>query len=258
VWRRIRIALLLTVLVIAAGVTWLDRQRTTGWRHTVWVGAFAFNADGSDAGTAYLGALRDADLVPIAAFIAREARRHGVTLDEPVRIAWYPAPASPPPQLADGAGIGARIAWSLELRLYRWRAVHAIARARPQVVLFMLYHDPALAPALPESHGLQRGLVGQVQLYAARAQAAQNDVVTAHELLHTFGATDKYSAADGAPLYPQGYAEPALQPRWPQRYAEIMAGRVAVAPGRQRMPDSLDEVLVGDATAREIGWSAAQ
>ena len=37
-------------------------------------------------------------------------------------------------------------------------------------------------------------------------------------LLHGFGATDKYDLATGQPLYPKGYAEPALKPLYPQRF----------------------------------------
>jgi len=69
-----------------------------------------------------------------------------------------------------------------------------------------------------------------VHLFAARSQAAQNDIVIAHELLHTFGATDKYDAGSDAPRYPEGFAEPQREPRYPQRYAEIMAGRVPLGP----------------------------
>ena len=71
--------------------------------------------------------------------------------------------------------------------------------------------------------------MGVVHLFATRSQDDQNAIVTAHELLHTFGATDKY-AGSGAPLFPVGYAEPERVPRYPQRYAEIMAGRVPLAP----------------------------
>jgi len=107
---------------------------------------------------------------------------------------------------------------------------------------------------LPHSLGLQRGLTGVVHLFAARSQSAQNAIVTAHELLHTFGATDKYAPDSDAPLYPQGFAEPERVPRYPQRYAEIMAGRVPLASDRQEMPEDLAQVRVGTATAREIGW----
>jgi hypothetical protein len=79
--------------------------------------------------------------------------------------------------------------------------------------------------------------------------------VIAHEMLHTLGASDKYGA-DGLPSYPDGYADPDQQPRLPQRRAEIMAGRRAVTASHAEMPRSLDEVVIGAATAREIRWSS--
>jgi hypothetical protein len=254
-WRTLRIVILLLVLAIVAGGAWLDRIRTTSWQHTVWVGAFPVNADGSAVAADYIAGLTADELQPVSAFVAREAHRYGVAIDEPIGIRLYPALAQPPPQLAADAGVFARVLWSLRLRYYRWRAIAGIDRARPQIALFLLYHDPARAPLLPHSHGLQRGLMAVVHLFAARSQSAQNAIVTAHELLHTFGATDKYAPDGNAPLYPQGFAEPGLVPRYPQRYAEIMAGRVPLAPGRQEMPDDLSQVRVGAATALEIGWS---
>jgi hypothetical protein len=78
--------------------------------------------------------------------------------------------------------------------------------------------------------------------------------VAAHELLHTLGATDRYDDA-GEPLVPEGLADPDLEPRYPQHATEVMARHRAVAPGRSKPPESLDELVVGDTTAREIGWS---
>jgi hypothetical protein len=254
-WRGIRIAILLIVLAIVAGGAWLDRQRTTSWEHTVWVGAFPINADGSTAAAGYIATLSAAQLQPVSDFVAREAHRYGVAIDAPVAIKLYPALAVAPPELASAAGLFERVAWGLRLRRYRARALATIERSRPKIALFLLYHDPARSATLPHSVGMQRGLMGVVHLFAARTQAAQNLIVTTHELLHTFGATDKYAADSDAPLFPQGYAEPERQPRYPQRYAEIMAGRVPLASDRQEMPDDLDQTLVGSATAREIGWS---
>jgi hypothetical protein len=253
-WRGIRIAILLVVLAVVAGGAWLDRQRTTSWAHTVWVGAFPLSADGSEASFAYIATLSDADLQPVAEFVAREARRYGVSIDEPISIRLYPAPASLPPEAATEANLLERAIWSLRLRHYRMEALAPIARARPKIALFLLFHDPARATVLPHSVGLQRGLMGVVHLFAARSQAAQNNIVIAHELLHTFGATDKYDLDSDLPLYPEGFAEPAREPRYPQRYAEIMAGRVPLGPKLQVMPDDLYQTRVGPATAREIGW----
>jgi hypothetical protein len=254
-WRELRIVLLLLVLAVVAGGAWLDRIHTRNWQHTVWVGAFPVNADGSAVAADYIAGLTTDDLQPVSEFIAREAHHYGVTIDEPIGIRLYPALAAPPPQLASDAGVFARVLWSLRLRYYRWRAIATVERARPKIALFLLYHDPVRTPVLPQSLGLQRGLMGVVHLFAARSQSAQNAIVTAHELLHTFGATDKYAPDSEAPLFPQGFAEPGLVPRYPQRYAEIMAGRVPLAPGRQEMPDDLSQVRVGPATALEIGWS---
>ena len=140
------------------------------------------------------------------------------------------------------------------MRWYRWRAVRAVPRAAPQIALFLLFHDPAQAPRLPHSVGLQRGLTGVVHLFADREYRGENDIVIAHELLHTFGATDKYDLATGAPLFPDGYADPEQRPRFPQRRAEIMAGRIPLAENDQVMAADFAETVVGPATAREIGW----
>jgi hypothetical protein len=74
-----------------------------------------------------------------------------------------------------------------------------------------------------------------------------------HELLHTLGATDRYDAG-GHARAPEGLADPDRVPLYPQIHAEWMAGEVALAPGRGRLPESLEELRVGEATAREIGW----
>ena len=254
-WRTIRIAILLVVLAVVAGGAWIDQHRTTSWQHTVWVGAFPVNADDSAAAAAYLATLDDAALQPVADFIAREAQAHGITLDEPVHLRLYPSPPAAPPDLPPHAGPLARMLWSLKLRHYRSQTLDTIDRSPPQITLFLLYHDPERLAVLPHSVGLQRGLMGVVHLFATRSQAQQNAIVVAHELLHTFGATDKYDFASDAPRYPDGYAEPQREPRWPQRYAEIMAGRVPLSADRQQMPDDLQQVRVGAETAREIGWS---
>jgi hypothetical protein len=73
-------------------------------------------------------------------------------------------------------------------------------------------------------------------------------------LLHTLGATDKYDLHSTQPIYPDGYAEPNATPRYPQRFAELMGGRVPISPTASEIPDSLNDVLMGRITAAEIGW----
>ena len=48
------------------------------------------------------------------------------------------------------------------------------------------------------------------------------------------------------------------EPRYPQEFAEIMGGRIPLSPTQAEMPRSLLETMVGERTAREIGWLKAQ
>ena len=110
--------------------------------------------------------------------------------------------------------------------------------------------------SIPRRVGIDRGMIGLINAYASRAMAGSNAVIITHELLHTLGATDKYDPASGLPTFPQGYAEPERAPRHPQVFAEIMGGRIPLADHRADIPDSLDQTLIGDVTAGEIGWAA--
>jgi hypothetical protein len=253
-WRAARITVLLLVLLVVAGQAWLDRFSTTRWQHTVYVGAFPVSADASPVTARYLALLDQGKIDDVSGFLQAEAKRYGVAIDDPIEVKLYPTLASPPPALDSGANVFTRILWSLKLRYYRSRALAAVSGPRPKIALFLLYHDPALTQSLPHSAGLQRGLSAVVHLFASRSQEAQNRIVITHELLHTFGATDKYDLATGLPHYPEGFAEPQLAPRYPQRLAEIMAGRMPVSATEAHLPDGLQDERVGPMTAREIGW----
>jgi hypothetical protein len=122
------------------------------------------------------------------------------------------------------------------------------------IQMFVLYHDPARSTVLGHSLGLQKGLVGVVNAFADQGQRSGNNMVIAHEMLHTVGATDKYDPQTNAPLYPTGYADPQRQPLLPQDLAEIMAGRIPLAGNRFRQADGLEEVVIGKYTALEIRW----
>jgi hypothetical protein len=75
-----------------------------------------------------------------------------------------------------------------------------------------------------------------------------------HELLHSFGASDKYDLSTGQPAYPIGYAYPTQQPLFPQAKAELMAGHIPLSQQKSRMPDSLKQTLINEITAIELGW----
>jgi hypothetical protein len=251
-WHRIRIAILLAVLIAVALGALFDRWRTTDWARTVTVGVFPLNADGREATTRYVAQLQTARFSDIDGFFAREARSWGVPLGEPVHVELYPAITELPPRFDPGMSLPGRILWSLRARYYSWRVTRD---HYANIRLFVLYHDPAQTPAVPHSLGLQKGLFGIVHAYADESYDATNAVVIAHELLHTLGATDKYDPATSQPLHPGGYAEPDAEPLHPQRHAEIMAGRIALSATESRMPESLEQCVVGPITAAEIKWA---
>ena len=252
-FRAVRIAALLLVLVLVAFTTWQDRYRSTRWVHPLFVAIYPIAADDSPATRTYVDGLDDERFKPIDRFFAREARRHGLSIDEPFRTRRRPELARQPPALDPGAGPLATAAWSLELRYWAWRAGRNATEPQ-DIRVFVLYHDPKITPAVPHSLGLAKGLIGVVYAFADPLMSAANDVVIAHELLHTVGATDKYDPANDAPRYPDGYGDPRQTPLYPQSTAELMAGRRMLSADRWEQPASLDEVVVGAATAREIRW----
>ncbi len=91
-------------------------------------------------------------------------------------------------------------------------------------------------------------------LFADPLQQGQNNIVLAHELLHTVGATDKYNLQTGLPHYPHGYANPTQQPLYPQQQAELMGGRMAINASKAQMPLSLAATTLGPLTLQQIGW----
>jgi hypothetical protein len=255
VWKTLRIAVLLLILAAVAAQQWLDRSATQGWKETLWVGIFPLDADGSAATRQYLDGLAPQDFHDIEEFFAREAHRYGVPLETPVHVELYPQGRDLPPELAPGAGVAGRMLWSLQLRWFALRHTDVPGHAPSRIRLFVLFHEPAALERIPDSHGLQKGLVGIVHAYADPALAGSNAVVIAHELLHTVGASDKYDLESGLPLYPIGYADPQQQPRYPQQETEIMAGRRPLSPTEAEMPRSLRHVVVGPATALEVRWT---
>jgi hypothetical protein len=252
-FRAIRIAILLLILLAVALSTWLTQARTTSWDNTLRVAVFPIDADGSPATRAYIASLGRATFQPVDDFFAEEARRYELRQSDPVDVFVAPAVASIPPQPPRGASIPEVMLWSLQLRFWAWRHGSFDGPA-PHVSVFVLYHDPALVQRVPHSLGLQKGLLGVVYAFASEEQSGPNNLVIAHELLHTLGATDKYDPATNLPVHPDGYAEPDRDPLWPQALAEIMAGRIPLSAQRAEMPEALAQALIGEATAREIRW----
>jgi hypothetical protein len=253
VWRKIRIAFLLLVLGVVAWEYWYDRLSTTDWDETLTVGIFPVDDPENPASSAHIASLSDADVADIESFLNEEAARYGIDIDRPVAVKLYKPVTEQPPERPRDSGPVGNMWFSLRMRMYASRNSRLSGRP-PQIRIFVRFHDPDDTQSLPHSLGMQKGLVGLVHAFASPDQHAQNNVVIAHEILHTLGATDKYDAATRAPLIPDGLADPDRTPLYPQDFAELMAGQIALSATTFEMPASLAAVLVGEATAREIRW----
>jgi hypothetical protein len=252
-FRRIRIAILLVILAIVALNTWTDSLFATEWRAPMTVALFPINADGSPVTQEYIASLTPQEFASIESFFDTEIKEAGIALDRPIRIALAPVMKSRPPLRPPNAGALTTIMWSLHLRWWAWRESPKVSGPKPRIRIYLPYYDPKRTKALNHSTALKKGMIGVAQLFASEQDAGSNQFIIAHELLHTLGATDKYQP-DNLPQYPDGFADPTLEPRYPQHFAEVMGGRIPLTPTNARIPDSLDEVLVGPATAAEIGW----
>lgn len=256
-FRKIRILILLFILATVGLEAWRAHDRTSGWDRTVNIGIYPIAADNSPSTAQYLKNLDTEKFQDIKTWLQDQAGIYGQG-DHSVAEIWLsPTLQEQPPLPPRQASALEAILWSLKLRWWSWEHSH-IGKMKPQIRLFVLYHDPDLTPALPHSTGLDKGKIAIIHAFASRQQHRQNAVVITHELLHTFGATDKYDLGSLQPHFPEGYAEPERTPLHPQQYAEIMGGRTPVSPTRAEIPAGLWETMIGPETAREIGLLSAK
>jgi hypothetical protein len=252
-FKTLRVGILLLILLIVAVTTWQDRYRSTRWREPLYVAVYPIAADASPVTAYYVDNINSERFNTIEQFFAREAQRYHLNLEQPVRIRLRQQLHDIPPQRAPDAGFFGTVTWSLKLRYWAWRASGHVSEPE-DIRMFVLYHDPALTPTVPHSLGLSKGLIGVVYAFAAPSMNGENNVVIAHEMLHTLGATDKYEPGSDAPLFPDGYGDPQQQPLYPQQTAELMAGRRMESADKWTQATGLQQVVIGPATAAEIRW----
>ncbi|MCV6589803.1 MAG: hypothetical protein OIF57_12330 [Marinobacterium sp.] len=248
--QRLRSILLIALFCVLLLKLALQISLPHDWQTPLRIVIYPVNADGRHTTEQYIQALDAEHFSSIARFLHREAHRYQLDI-APVSVELGPMLAASPP-LPPQQGNGAEyLNWSLKIRYWSWRNLPADSGdIRIYLRLFSPHHPARLAHSI----GLKQGRIGLVNGYAAIDLQAQNNFVTAHELLHTLGASDKYDLNTRLPLFPEGYAEPQRQPALPQQQAEIMGGWIPVTIGHAVMPRGLDEAIIGKTTAHEIGW----
>jgi hypothetical protein len=254
-WKRFRIALLLYVLAFVAIGQWLTAERSTSWQSPLWINVYPVAGDDDASTSTYVDNVAAVEFNGLEDFFADEAKRYGVALDRPMRIAVMPPYSGRLPELEPGGSYLGTVIWSLRMRWLAARLEWQSAEPSGDIVAFAVFNAAHDGATLDRSTALRKGMIAVAHLFADRTARGSNQMVLAHELLHTLGAADKYDGPDHLPAYPDGYADAGAAPLYPQTRAELMAGRIPLDKNHARIPDSLTQVEIGPSTAVEIGWT---
>ncbi|WP_026361977.1 MULTISPECIES: hypothetical protein [Methylotenera] len=256
-WKSLRIFILLIVLGTAIQQIWLDKA-DLDWKDNLYVAVYPINADAEDSETAkevntYISTLTRDDFEPVAAYFAEQSARYDLGLRRPIEVQLgdvvHEIPAAPP----KNNSLLETIIWSLKFRYFAWKNSPKMS-VKPDIKLYLLYHNPKTHPVLSHSTALNKGRIGRVNLFGDAKYAKKNLVILSHELLHTLTATDKYDLQTTLPIFPDGFAEPDKRPLYPQDFAELMGGRIPLSESRAEISASLAQTVIGHKTAQEIGW----
>lgn len=249
-WKNIRVAILLVVLLVVAVNAYRDQNQD--WNQPIHILLHPINADGLATTQQYIQQLQQDDFAEVKQYLEKNSQQYrGQSSYFMIQIGRELQQA--PPKMAEQPSILNNILWSLKFRFYAWKQ-HQSGDGSPSLTLYLNFYDPKQSRELKHSTALERGRIGSVNLFASPKQAAQNKVVLVHELLHGFGATDKYNLNNGEPIFPIGYAQADQQPLYPQTEAEIMGGRIPLSEHKSKMPNDLNETVISILTAREVGW----
>lgn len=249
----VRIFILTLILIGVALGSWLTSKRSTSWEQPLWIAIYPINADNSPVSQHYIDELKAEDFQSIDDFIAEEAREFNLALPRPFTLKLAPQVKSIPPEPPHSGAVWEIMLWSLKLRYWAYQE-NTYQGPTPHIRVFVKYFDVKDQQPLAHSFGLQQGMVGIVNAFAARKMTAANAMVITHEILHTLGASDKYDLSSGLPIFPDGYVETTRNPLYPQELAEIMAGKIPLSKDEAAIPRGLHQVIIGQQTAREISW----
>lgn len=249
-WKKIRILCLLLVLLVVAVNAWRDQNQD--WNKPIIVLLHPINADGRSNTQNYINTLNINDLNSAQDYLKQASLQYR---GQPIALYFKQGRELKqlPPKVPEQASLLSTVLWSLKFRFYAWQQRQSSDGAAT-VTLYLNYYDPSQTQILKHSTALQKGKIGSVNLFASAEHSELNTMVMVHELLHTFGATDKYDLSTGQPIYPIGYADPNQQPLYPQRQAELMAGYVPLSQSKSKMPESLQQTRINEITAIELGW----
>jgi hypothetical protein len=253
-FRFLRIAILLTILVVVAGNQWMTGNRLSSWEKTLWITIYPVLLDADPKTRRHVEGLSADSFQDINVFLQREAAQYGRQLQNPVMIqVAQPLTELPPALPVESSGLRVAL-WSLKMRWWSWRNGAQDGLVGDDIKMYVLYQKRKSEGPMERSVGIKNGSYGLVNAIASRQMASRNRIVITHELLHVLGASDKYDPRTGQPIAPHGLADPSQLPLYPQDRAEIMGARIAISASNWRYPASLNYCVIGSQSAIEIGW----
>lgn len=250
-FKQYRILFLLSILIYVIADQAIAKHYSTAWNNTLKVVIYPINGDSSKQSQQTIQALKEQNFNSIQRFIEQQASHYGLAIKQPISITIAPQMNKPPALPALDSGILSTMLWSLKIRWWAW--YENTYTDNKDIRLFVEYYAKESAES-QISVGLEKGMMALIKNYADKQLMERNNVIIAHEMLHTLGATDKYDPATLMPSFPQGYAHPELGKNSMQNKCEIMGGRIPYKDDLAIVPNSLGYCLIGKTTANEIGW----
>jgi len=253
-FRASRIIILLIIFAALAFYTKTQKLKSRSWSEPLQLVIYPINGEDSPDVDEYITQLDGAVFSEIDQFFENEAKHYSLTIDQPTvtrlgKVIDIQPPASPAPE----SGFIKIIWWSLKFRYWAYTNTPDDESNLHRVRIFLLYHETDDDKLLQHSLGLDKGLLVIAHVFASTDQEQQNNIILAHELLHTVGASDKYNAIN-QPVFPEGYAEPDNIPLYPESLADIMSAKTPLSANQSKMANSLKQCIIGDKTAWEINW----
>ncbi len=263
--RQLFVLFLFTVFCYLAIGYWREERRRLDPSTTISVAVFQFGSAEALA-SPLVRRLNDPAsefaIGQVGPWYARERERLTAQAMTPVRVSTFGpwTVGVQPPRLADEDDP----AWKQALLSFQYpRYFHGLARDqgadpdRWDVRVYVVYGTGS-SDLAAHSRGSSRGRVAVAFVDAEEKNPAYAQLTVAHELAHVLGAEDLYDPVTFRAVIPRGLAEPGLEPRYPQDFAEVMALDRATSPTTEEEVWSLDQVVIGYHTATLIGWMSEE
>lgn len=254
VFKLMRVVVLLSILLVLVAGTWITEKRLASWDRPARVAVYPIVADDAAKTLDYAQNIDESSFVAVNEFMARESVPYGITVTPAFYIEVAQVSTELPPEIPDRFSSVAIAWWSLKMRWWAWKMDYNDDLVGTDIQMFILYHGVKARTELDISVGMRKGRYGVVNAFAAKSMSPRNLIIFTHELMHVFGASDKYTRDTGEPEYPFGFADPDQHPVLPQKRAEIMGGRIPLSSTVSKMPRSLEQCKIGRQTAEEIGF----